>query len=238
MKSLECLTMEISERIKQRMKARGLKAVNIAAHTKASKGSVSQWVNGISKPSVEYLVKLCEILECTEEWLLFGKDYKSSAKSVKVIGFISEWDKDTVLDPDEVELPFYPSVAFSAGNGSCDFDEYDVQKLRFNKSTLKSKGVDPNCAICLTVQGNSMTPMLPDGSTIGIDRSKNKVEDGKIFAIDHSGMMRVKLLYNAPGGGLRLRSFNSDEYPDEIYSAADSVSVVILGKVFWSSVLY
>lgn len=38
-----------------------------------------------------------------------------------------------------------------------------------------------------------------------------------MYAIDHDGQLRVKLLYRLPGSGLRLRSYNTDEHPDERY---------------------
>ena len=231
--------MEISERIKQRMKALSLKAVNISTATGASKGSVSQWINGVSKPSGDYLVKLSSFLKCSTEWLLFGKEYvEGVSKDAAAIGFLSPWDESTTLDLDEVELPFYAHVSASAGQGACDFDERTVHKLRFSKTTLRHCGVDCNYAICMKVTGNSMEPVLPKGSTIGIDRLKTNIEDGKMFAIDQEGMLRVKVLYHMPGGAIRIRSFNFEEYPDEIYNFEQAQNIKIIGKIFWSSILY
>ncbi|MEN1395189.1 XRE family transcriptional regulator, partial [Pseudomonas aeruginosa] len=43
-----------------------------------------------------------------------------------------------------------------------------------------------------------------------------------------------------PGGGIRLRSFNQAEYPDEEYSQEEMAEkgISVLGRVFWSSVLW
>lgn len=59
-----------------------------------------------------------------------------------------------------------------------------------------------------------------------------------MYAIDHDGQLRVKLLYRIPGGGLRLRSYNDAEHPDERYDK-DYVEqhIRVIGKVFWYSVL-
>ncbi|MCY1297396.1 HTH-type transcriptional regulator PrtR [compost metagenome] len=59
-----------------------------------------------------------------------------------------------------------------------------------------------------------------------------------MYAIDHAGELRVKVLYRLPGGGLRIRSYNDAEYPDERYDAEYvEHNIRIIGKVFWYSVL-
>lgn len=60
-----------------------------------------------------------------------------------------------------------------------------------------------------------------------------------MFAINHNNQLRVKILYRLPRGGLRMRSFNRDEHPDEEYTDEQlrSENIVILGRVFWYSVL-
>lgn len=64
--------MTVGERIQQRMKALNLSQRHIASHTGATKGAVSQWVNDKVKPSSDYLMPLCKILQCEQEWLLKG----------------------------------------------------------------------------------------------------------------------------------------------------------------------
>ncbi|MDD2061074.1 helix-turn-helix transcriptional regulator [Pseudomonas putida] len=151
---------------------------------------------------------------------------------------IEVWDDETSLGEDEVELPFFKEVELSAGKGSEVMLETHGRKLRFGKRTLQRKNIDPSAAGCVPVTGNSMEPVLPDGSTVGVDTTAVAVQDGKMYAIDHNGQLRVKLLYRVPGGGLRLRSYNDSEHPDERYDG-DYVNqhIRIIGKVFWYSVL-
>lgn len=151
---------------------------------------------------------------------------------------IEVWDDDTPLGPDEVELPFFKEVELSAGKGSEVMLETSGRKLRFGRRSLQRKGVEPSSAACAAVTGNSMEPVLPDGSTVGIDTGRKQVQDGKMYAIDHAGQLRVKLLYRLPGGGLRVRSYNDAEHPDERYEGeyvAEHIRVI--GQVFWYSVL-
>nr|WP_320125725.1 helix-turn-helix transcriptional regulator [uncultured Shewanella sp.] len=147
------------------------------------------------------------------------------------------WDGDTPLRDDEVALPFFREVELAAGNGSTFVQENGGCKLRFAKSTLKKSNVDPQHAACVTVSGNSMLPVLRHGTTVGVDTSKKSIIDGEMYAIDHDGMLRVKMLYRTPGGGVRIKSYNNDEFPDEFIQPDKVSDIKIIGWVFWWSVL-
>lgn len=237
------LNMEFKDRLQMRMKALGLNAADLIKATGVSKGTVSFWVNGKNGATGKNLLSLAKALRCAPEWLTDGKNPPNAndrpAANATMLGPISVWDDDTPLDDDEVYVPFLKEVELSAGSGRTVIEKSSSRKLRFGKQTLRNQGVQFDQAVCVTVHGNSMEPVLPDGSTVGVDKSSTSVKDGKMYAIDHGGELRVKTLYRIPGGGLRLRSFNQDEHPDEEYSAADLAEkhISIVGKVFWYSVL-
>lgn len=232
--------METKDKIKSRMTTLNLRAVDIVGATGASKGSVSQWLSGSARPGNKYIVSLCALLECDADWLLSEDDspvrYKTS--NAEQLGSFEPWDSATPMSQDEVNLPFFQEVEASAGAGQFEVKENRGLKLRFARSTLQRYNISPENAACIKVKGNSMEPVLPDGSTVGVDTGSKSIIDGKMFAIDHDGMLRVKMLYRTPAGGVRLRSYNSDEHPDETYSKEESQHIRILGRVFWSSVLY
>lgn len=150
---------------------------------------------------------------------------------------VDEWDEGTPVNGHEVELPYYSDVILSAGDGLYCDNEIADKKLRFSKQTLKSAGVQAAHAICAKVSGSSMSPVLPDGSTVGIDTSQKTIIDGSMYAINHKKILRIKLLYKLPGGGLRLRSYNRDEFPDEPYEDIEEAEIHVIGKVFWYSVM-
>ena len=155
--------------------------------------------------------------------------------NVAETGSFDLWDRNTPLNDDEVEVPFYKDIRLAAGNGFADdIADYNNFKLRFSKSTLRKQGVQYENAVCVIADGNSMEPVIPDGTTVGIDLSNKTIRDGKIYAINHGGLLRIKLLYNMPNNQIKIRSYNTDEYDDEIANF-DEVSVI--GKVFWYSVL-
>ena len=138
------------------------------------------------------------------------------------LGAVESWDDETPLDADEIELPFYKEIELSGGKGSTVILQTGGRKLRFGKYTPAQEEHRSASAACVTVSGNSMEPVLPDGSTVGVDTSARTIKDGDMYAFDHDGQLRVKLLYRLPGGGLRIRSFNSDEHPDERYELPGS----------------
>lgn len=65
----------MNERIRQRMNKLNLKSVDLVNATKANKGTVSTWVNGLNEPKGDYLFSLARALQVTPEWLLTGKGH-------------------------------------------------------------------------------------------------------------------------------------------------------------------
>ncbi|WP_345845653.1 helix-turn-helix transcriptional regulator [Shewanella algae] len=228
----------MNERIKTRRKELKLSQEALGKRVGVTKATVSQWENGITSPAGENMHKLCKALSTSSSFLLYGVEDKTRPSADGSFqGQMATWDNSTPLDKDEVEVPFYTEVNLSAGNGIIADIENHGPKLRFSKSSLRSQGVEHEAVACVKVSGNSMEPVLPNGSTVGIDTANKAIVDGKMYAINHDGMLRVKLLYNLPGNGLRLRSYNQDEYPDESYNGDQAKVITIIGRVFWYSVL-
>ncbi len=105
---------------------------------------------------------------------------------------------------------------------------------------LEKQGVDPLRVVAVAISGNSMSPVLHDGSTVIVHLEETLVVDGKMYAIDHGGQIRVKSLYRLPGGGIRMRSYNLPEHPDETYSAdeIEEARIKIIGRVFWGATFF
>ena len=205
--------------------------------------------------------QIAQALGVSAEWLMFGGDVHEAASKymesgdtvadaadrmmddkadeLKFIGHMDVWDSNTPLDHDEIELPLFREVELAAGAGQTQVQENDGAKLRFAKSTLSRANIAPENAACAFVTGNSMEPVMPDGTTVGVNTADTGIRDGEIYALDHDGMLRVKFLYRKPGGGLMIRSQNQDEHPDEHYTvqAIHDQNIRVIGRVFWWSVL-
>lgn len=150
-------------------------------------------------------------------------------KDLRMLGLIpnltriDEWDSNTPLDEDEVEIPFFKDFSFACGSGSIsEAMANETRKLRMAKSTLRNLTVEKNNAIAATASGDSMSPTIKDGDTIYVDLGRKTIKDGKIFAVCIGGLFYCKRLYNLPFGGVRVVSDNSDEFP-EIQLTADQI---------------
>jgi len=210
----------------------------------SGQSAFSQYATGKVPLNVEALLKLAKALDfiasdvsprlmSTVAHVSVGERIQPSVQMYD----IKPWDDETPLDDDEVYVPFLREVELAAGSGRFVIEESDTSKLRFFKSDLRRNNVQFSNAKCVVARGNSMFPVLRDGATVGVNTGKNSlgdIVDGDLYAINHNGQLRVKQLYRLPTG-LRLRSFNRDEHPDEDYTFAgiQEEQIAILGHVFW-----
>jgi phage repressor protein C with HTH and peptisase S24 domain len=229
----------VTDRLKTAMESKNVSKADLARAANVTPQAAGRWfkTNSISKSSLSACARF---LDVSITWLLDGVDTvpgQSAESNAAYAGTIDPWDSKTPLNEDDVEVPFYTEVELSAGSGSIVQKQNKGPKLRFSKSTLKRQGVEIDNAACVSVRGNSMEPVIPDGACVGIDTSKTEIKDGDMYAIDWHGELYVKTLTRKPGGGLRIRSFNIDEYPDENLNKDDTKHVKVIGRVFWYSVL-
>jgi phage repressor protein C with HTH and peptisase S24 domain len=234
----------IGDRIRRVRKELGLTQQEVAKSIGVSPTSMVFWERGETTPKGSNLIALCKKFKVDPQWLQTGKGEKDLASkensNAELLGNMQVWDSKTPLGDDEVAIPFLSDVRLSAGNGFvADVENDNGFRLRFAKSTLRRYGVEEAHAVCVGVTGDSMEPVLPNGSTVGIDCGDRTLSDGKIFAINHNGELFIKKLYKLPGGGLRVYSFNEAEYPAREYTKEQTIEqkISIIGRVFWYSVL-
>ncbi|MEC6481874.1 helix-turn-helix transcriptional regulator [Pseudomonas aeruginosa] len=234
--------MNRNERIARAIQLSGKTKSEIAKLCDVAPSAVTQWINGDSKSlKAESAFALAKATGFRAEWITLGSgperaiDVGPDHNQGELVGLVSAWDADTPLEDDEVELPYYSEVELAAGNGMTEVVEIADRKLRFSKDTLRSAGVEAECAAVARVKGRSMERLILDGASIGFDTSFTHIVDGEIYAFNQDGMLRVKYLYSMPGNSVRVRSENSDEYPDEILTPDQFSQITMLGRVFWWS---
>lgn len=191
--------------------------------------------------SARMIPEISEQLGISVRWLRTGDGEMTGGveheieSNATVIGTLDVWDSKTPLSADDCEVPFYKDIHLSAGNGfSDDIEDYNGYKLRFSKSTLRRHGINPADVVCVCADGDSMEPVFPDGATLGINTADKVIKDGKIYAVNHGGLLRTKILQKLPDNKIRIKSYNSEAYPDE---EADADEINIIGRVFWWSVI-
>ncbi|WP_162872314.1 S24 family peptidase, partial [Klebsiella pneumoniae] len=75
------------------------------------------------------------------------------------------------LPADEVEVPYLKDIEFACGDGRVQCEDHNGFKLRFSKSTLRRVGAntDGSGVLCFPATGDSMEPIIPDGTTVAVD---------------------------------------------------------------------
>lgn len=228
----------VVDRLEKVMNEKQIKKADLARAAGITPQAVGRWFKSGSI-SIDSLKACAHKFNVSLEWLLNGDTNVSVTEAVEssaeYLGKTTTEGKQLKLENDDVAVPFFVEV---------EHEQEPVVKLetvgprlRFSKSTLKMQGIDVEHVACVKVSGNSMEPVIPDGSTVGIDTSNTAIKDGDMYAIDWAGSLFVKILNRRPGGQLRIRSFNFDKYPDENLSNEEAKSITVLGRVFWYSVL-
>lgn len=226
--------MSFHRRLAEARKKQGMNQTELAKAIGVSAQSVQQWEKdqGGTTPRSKRLDAISSVLKVSKEWLVFGTQAGNLLSEEEPIQY---WADGDASEYDEVDVPFFGEVELSAGSGVTAVAEINKSPIRFNRQVFRNANVTPGAAVCCKVTGDSMEPILPDGATVGIDTHSTKIIDGKMYAFEHGGLLRVKFLQRLPGGGVLLRSANP-AYEDDRVSPEDDFR--ILGRVFWSSAIW
>lgn len=150
------------------------------------------------------------------------------------VGFVEAFDESSDLLDWEVDIPLYTDIRLSAGNGfSADIQDYNNLKLRFSTNMLRRYNVKPNYAVCITMDGGSMEPGMPDGAIVGINTEDKILRNDKLYAINYGGLLYIRILRKLPSSKILIQSYNTALYPNEEVGIED---VSIIGRIFWWSV--
>ncbi|MBW5800652.1 XRE family transcriptional regulator [Halomonas elongata] len=235
--------MELKDRLKKARKARKMSQVRLAEVTGLDQTTISNLETG-KVQSTSKVVEIAHELQVSSRWLATGEGDmddnvaefkpKQSPKNdeLEMLDTVVI-DEDEPLASNEIMLPVFREVEFAAGNGRTQVIENHGAQERFSLTKLAKKGVKPENAALAVAKGDSMETTILDGATLGIDKGTQHIIDGKIYALDHGGMLRIKRLYRLPIDRLRVVSDNSDEYPDEVYDMHAEDAPRVIGRVFW-----
>lgn len=246
-------TPTVAQIITEARERAGLNQSELARRLSVTPQSVQAWESGRAVPRATKFQAIARVLGIRGHALLQASGMMSGKSVSEFIRLLSDeeaepadkpllsdmrlWDETTPLDDDEIYVPLLREVELSAGSGRFAIEEGPISKLRFSKQDLRANGVQFSDAKCVSVSGSSMLPVLRDGSTVGVNVGRSRltdIVDGEMYAISHNGQLRIKQVFRLPTG-LRLRSYNRDEYPDEDYSfqQMQDEQISILGHVFW-----
>lgn len=233
----------LADRLNHAMDEAGFSQAQLANAVSMAQPSVWKLTTGKASTSRK-IVQIANVLGVRPEWLSTGTGPmreeahhpNSTIPPESEWGTVDAWDSKTPLPSDEVEVPFLKDIEFACGAGLVTDDDYNGFKLRFSKATLRRVGAntDGSGVLCFPARGDSMEPVIPDGTTVAVNIDDKRLVDGNIYAINQQGWKRIKLLHRTGPDSISVRSFNRDEYPDEEHPICD---IEIIGRVFWYSVL-
>lgn len=233
--------MSFGERMQQRREELGLSRSALAKRLGISPSAISNYELGISFPKMDVLLRLFDCLE-TEPNALFQDNYQGGrlvlnqwerrlldqVRSLSplgreavdsVVGTLCAYRDETDSTPQTPEprvIPLYRSPA-AAGYAAPVFGEdFDY---------IQVTGDVPTAAeFAVRIQGDSMTPWIPDGSRAYVNRDPLKPGDVGIFCVD--GEIVCKQYYKDPAGTVYLFSLNRER------ADADVVLFPTSGRTF------
>ena len=236
--------MAMSDRIKERRTAIGLSQEELADKLSVSKGAVGNYETGLSKPKIEVLIKMFDVLKTDANYLLQDEikniEYKISADERKILDKYRKLDlhgktmvdftvneeynrctspKEDTNECETIELPFSQLKA-SAGLGDYLFDE-DFETVEVAR-TYESE----QATFAIEVDGDSMEPEFSNGDIVLVKGTQHvEIGDIGIFIIDGEG-------YIKECGENELISLNPD-YPNIKPSEFSDFRTMgkVLGKV-------
>lgn len=227
----------LQERLKFARNQKGMSQSQLGKAIGKSQSAIAALESGRNKESTN-IILLAQVLGVSAIWLATGQGEmlsEAEQSNVSEHGEFVFWDRFSDLPKEEwVLIPFYRDTKVSAGNGIEQQKDSNNFRLPFSRTALRRLNIDSKNAVCMNVVGNSMLPILPENSTVGINMADREIRDGQIYAIKYNGLLRVKFLYLISADTVRIRSANSAEFADEEITLSD---MEIIGRVFWWSVL-
>lgn len=210
-------------RIRAERERLGLSLVEFGKKTGVSKGSQILYEKG-NAPTVDYLTAAggagADIF-----FILTGKRGQDTKPS-HAAGSPTDFDQ-----PGMVSIPRYDEVRPSAGPGAVAVAEVPSTRVAFERHWLIDIGVQPDAAVILPAQGDSMSPTIPNGAPMLVDTSKREVRNGFIYVFNIDGDLVVKRIERLPDGTFDLISDNRN-YPTRNLSRDTVTSMMVIGRVY------
>ncbi|BDI61572.1 helix-turn-helix transcriptional regulator [Qipengyuania nanhaisediminis] len=119
-------------------------------------------------------------------------------------------------------------IGASAGPGALPSHEAAFDAFRFSRRWLAEQGLADAQLSAITVEGDSMEPLLRDGDEILIDRAPRPFRDG-VHVVRLDDTLMVKRVARGAAGRVSLLSQNLAYPPVEV----DAEEIEVIGRVVW-----
>ena len=206
--------------IKKLRESRNMTQLELAQKAEIGNGTIGDIERGARKGKQSTLKKISDALELTGE----EREKLDNAFLGKNINKAFSKEKTNLIISDE-EMILIPVMAkASAGNGYINFSNEPL----YNK-LIRKNGFNEKCYL-IEVVGDSMEPLIQDGSYVVIDPYQTDYIENKIYVVKYDEEMYIKRVILKPESNLMVLKSVNPKYED-IYITADKGDMVqILGR--------
>ena len=213
---------EIKDRIVSLRNEKNITQSQLAEELNISPSAIGMYEQGRRKPSYELLEEICDYFNVDMDYLMGRSDIKNRYQAGLKYDWEDKKQEDSNIDmktvnTDYIMIPLYESISAGYGASNSEFIEMiPVFGLKKNVTTY----------FAVKVEGDSMEPKIPNGSTI-IIKKDIQIESGEIGAFnlnDENFVKQKKVVKDR----LILHSFNL-AYDDKVVNEFDDF--IEYGKV-------
>jgi len=206
--------MNLASRIKLRMAEQQLRSSDLVELMDVSKGTISQWINDITQPRSENLLKLADSLSCRVDWLMHGKGEKEAGQSSKIYGIFDY--------PNQ-----YPLLSWLQAGALSTID--DIASLEAEKYSCPVKCSKET--FILVVQGVSMEPIFREGELIFVDPQAES-SNGSFVVARHKEQDEVSFKQLVIEQDIKYLKPANPNWPEQITPIKENCTIV--GTVIFS----
>lgn len=238
-KAWEAIVATLKERVKNNPRG---ELSSIAAQIGATRGTVSRWLSGDLKGRripYDKMVRIMHALGMSpseyfgpqnslrEDGAPYGKQ-GAAPSGPGLLGEVSMFIPQALDDPAYYQVPWLEARA-SMGGGSLEVSKEVKSYLSFRRDWLLSKG-SVSSMVVVSVQGDSMSPTIPDGSVVLIsEAAAGPLVDNKIYLVCYRDELFIKRLKVRDGRATALVSdFDGSEIPIK-----KSEYFNVIGRAIW-----
>lgn len=213
---------EIKDRIVSLRNEKNITQSQLAEELNISPSAIGMYEQGRRKPSYELLEEICDYFNVDMDYLMGRSDIKNRYQAGLKYDWEDKKQEDSNIDmntvnTDYIMIPLYESISAGYGASNSEFIEMiPVFGLKKNGTTY----------FAVKVEGDSMEPKIPNGSTI-IIKKDIQIESGEIGAFnlnDENFVKQKKVVKDR----IILHSFNL-AYDDKVVNEFDDF--IEYGKV-------
>jgi len=197
------------------------------------KNSLGNYERNGRTPDAEFLRKMIEA-GYSANWLLYeigemhlSKDYPT----VRPVYQDESVTYDSSVNTEYAYVEKLVDVHVSAGGGAEPSDGDGIEELAFKRKWLAMEGLSAKNLRVVACRGDSMTPTIPEDSTLLVDLSQNDFVREGIYVIRLDGHLFAKRLQRGQGGAILVISDNTMYSPIPVLPGQKDLQII--GKVVW-----